>query len=250
MKGINAIKTGFNKIDVKAKAAKAKALAKQGVNKFNALDKKKKIIIGSSTAAGVIVLGSLCFALGGSNSATTEHHYTLGQNGMLTQNHPVNPVLTKLGSIEDQIQRLQSQQNTTGVSQQQIESLNSNLASLRQVVASLQQSSPQGISEIKSVVATGNQSINGQLTQIKQTVEQIKKQEEPKHYLPASALPWAIDGVDVRNYQPVVIRANGYGAINKGEVRDGWKLVQVQFNPPLAVFQNVRNPSEYVKVQQ
>lgn len=239
MKGISVIKTGFGKFE---------EFGKQGIQKFNSLDKKKKMMIGGGGAAAIVIIGSLYLALGRHNEVTQNDGST-GQNILVTQNQLESPIVSRLDSIEDQIQKLQSQQDISQASMDQINRLNSSLDDLRQSVANLQQTSPHSVSEIKSVVVNGNQDINDQLSQIKKVVEQIKKQSVPKHYLPASALPWAVDGVDVRNYQPVVIRADGFGAINQGEIRDGWKLIQVEFNPPLAVFQNVQQPDQYVKVQ-
>ena len=247
-KGLNHIKTTFSKIDFKAKAAQLKTLTLVGIERFNQLDKRKKIII--SSAGGVVGIVIIVAAISAFSGGSAPQSAQLDQFGVPHAAKKMNPVLMKLNNIENQINLLQSQQSSAGISQQQLNSLNANLTSLKAAVANLQNSSPQSVSQIQSIVANSSQSLSGQLSDIKTTLDALKTQEEPRHYLPASVLPWAIDGVDVRNYQPVVIRADGYGAINKGEIRDGWKLVQVQFNPPLAVFQNVNNPNDYVKVQQ
>ena len=249
MKRINVsrLKAHISKQSIKDKARCVKGITRSGIERFHALDKRKKIIVVGGVGVGVVVVASMMFASGGSPAVQSSSG--LSQYGVIAK-HKANPVLERLAGIEGQIQDLQTQQQGGGVSQTQLDNLNNNLVSLKQAVANLQQSSPQNLTAIKSVVRSNNQSISGQLSQIKQTVEQLKQRETPKHYLPVSALPWAIDGVDVRNYQPVVIRADGYGAITKGDVRDGWKLITVKFNPPLAVFQNVRHASEYVRVSQ
>src|SRR3990167_1758282 len=157
-----------------------------------------------------------------------------------------------MSEIQAQIASLQKTEEHSHqlVSRSAITALNQNVLELKQAVADLQTTSPQNVSDLKAVVASNTQNLSSQLSDLKSTVNDLKQQTTPKVYLPVSTLPWAVAGIDVRNYVPVVVRADGFGAIAKGDVRDGWKLIDVQFEPPLAIFQSVAIPSNYVKVGQ
>jgi len=212
---------------------------KRSWGRYKALDRKKKVIVTTSAAGAVLVVILLTSVSGSGNphSATVEH------------NEKPNPILVKLNGIENQIALLQNQQSDTGVSQQQLASLNRNLMNLRDEVSNLQSANPQNVSQIKTIVASSNQSISNQLSDIKRSVDALKQQEAPKHFLPASSLPWPISGVDVRNYQPVVVRGDGYPAMMLHEARDGWRVVKIQFQPAEVEFQSTQNPTNYVRVE-
>lgn len=164
----------------------------------------------------------------------------------------VDPIAMKLSEIQAQLASLQKgeQRFHPEAIHSEIASLNQNIVGLKEAVVDLQATAPQDASELKATLTANTQSLASQLSDLKTTLDDLKKQETPRTYLPVSTLPWAIAGIDVRNYEPVVVRVDGFGAIAKGQVRDGWKLITVQFDPPLAVFQNVGIPSQYVRITQ
>jgi len=235
----NVIKTGAGKLHTKRRIHQIKVFTKRSWGRYKALDRKKKVIVTTSAVVTSLIVIVLIASSGSGNPHSVD----------VQHNERPNPILVKLNGIENQIAVLQNQQSKTGVSQQQLASLNRNLMNLRDEVSNLQSTNPQNVSQIRTIVASSNQSISNQLSDIKRGVDALKQQEAPKHFLPASALPWPISGVDVRNYQPVVVRGDGYPAMMLHEARDGWRVVKIQFQPAEVEFQSIQNPTNYVRVE-
>ncbi len=251
----------FKELNLRNKFAGFKIRLSGAKNFYKTLDRKKKfVLIGASSGVLVVVLvgGFFCFH----HSSTPQYTYNLsvaeeGGNpevpvrGQSQDAKAVvqDPVLVKLNNLEHQMAVIQKQQHQDNVSTQALKELNENVASLKQSVATLSGGSPDSVAQIQTLVVQSNQALSGQLSSIQKTVDTLKQRSAPKHYLPASTLPWAIQGIDVRNYQPVVVRANGFDAMQRGDVRDGWKLIDVHFDPAGALFQNVDKPNDYVRIQ-
>jgi hypothetical protein len=254
-KRINSLKKlsqSFNKIIALKDSIQLKSRMSAAKNFYKKLTPRNKLILTGS--AGVLILlvvaGSIDSLTSQSRTPTYSYALSGAEGGNSHQAKPtVDPVLAKLNHIEHQMTLIQKQQSTNNLSSQNLSELNQNIISLKQAVAALETNSPNSVAEIQTLVTNSNQALSGQLNSIQQTVDALKKQATPKHYLPASILPWAIEGIDVRNFKPVVVRANGFDAMTKGDVRDGWQLIDVRFDPARAVFQSIKNPSNYVKVQ-
>ncbi len=254
-KRINSLKKlsqSFNKIIALKDSIQLKSRMSAAKNFYKKLTPRNKLILAGS--AGVLILlvvaGSIDSLTSQSKTPTYSYALSGAESGSSHQAKPtVDPVLAKLNHIEHQMTLIQKQQSTNNPSAQNLSELNQNILSLKQAVAALETNSPNSVAEIQTLVTNSNQALSGQLNSIQQTVDALKKQATPKHYLPASTLPWAIEGIDVRNFKPVVVRANGFDAMTKGDVRDGWQLIDVRFDPARAVFQSIKNPNNYVKVQ-
>ena len=169
--------------------------------------------------------------------------YCIKNSNLITQKEKDRFSLTfarnyELSEIEKHLNSLAvtvSHNNST----KDVRELGRQLQNIEQTINSLKSNAE--MLQLKELVTDSKDQITSRLGRIQNIILQIKDQMIPKKYLPSSALPFQVLGIDMWNGQPkVTLELKGELAPPLGinEIQDGWTLKDLQFTPPMVFFEN------------
>ena len=231
--------------------------------------KKACIVGGSAVLLGLVAITSLGYVVSGDNHAVNKHSMAeaLPKKQVikhLAQSMQQNVQSSKIDTVQKEIERLNQTLASSG-DKEDITSLKQQLNgiqhSLEKVVIASKAASLSA-AKTRQAQSTSQKNAQKNLKALKAQLARIQKAVVKPKFLPASALPFHVEGIDYWNNQPMVTIAmgdikGGYHyklmapgmrfSCNTGVTDCSWRLEQIKTQPNMAIFQNAKN--QQVKVE-
>ena len=156
-------------------------------------------------------------------------------------------VFQQLNRIENHLATVnQALKNIHSSSPEQVAHLSNQLNIIQQSMKQL--NTDEKTQQLKTVFSDASQAIMNKLQNLQQTVQQLKKQMTPRQFLSVKALPFKVKSIDIWNGEPqATIAIDGSSMLMaKEDTQSGWMLIDISFEPALAIFRN--NKQQFVKV--
>lgn len=148
----------------------------------------------------------------------------------------------KLTQIERQLENLSVAVSKPTVSESSDSpKVQQQLAQIEQQLAGI--NLPKQSANITGVVLKSKQAVLAKIQAMQTLLQTIQTQVTPKQYLPVTALPFQVAGIDIWNGRPKATLRVGHDVappLGVNDSQDGWTLVHLQFSPAEAIFKNAR----------
>ena len=162
--------------------------------------------------------------------------------------HSREELLNRLTHIEARLEVLaKKQDNGQNPTAEEMQTISNQLNQMQTEMNGLhiKNNAPQ----IIDAVNQSNQTLSKALTSLQGQVQSLQSQVHPIHYLPVTALPFSVIGIDIWNGVPkATVKIAGEAALMEvSDSRSGWTLVQLNFTAAEALFVNANQ--DFVKVR-
>jgi hypothetical protein len=162
----------------------------------------------------------------------------------------VHERVMQLGEIESHLTSIVSELKTTPPeTMQAMQSLNVKVDAINHQLEDIKVATDQ--TQLRSIITGSTKQLSEQLQSLQKMTQSIKSRISPQNYLPVSALPFQVVGIDLWNGDlKATLRSGGQLSAPMGisEVKDGWRLMQLSTNPLQAVFQNSKGQKVLARV--